>query len=190
MFLKPSVAGGRPDAAMSLMLVWFCAQELCKKGAELLEAKSARVEEAANELISMLLELEDEDDELESEDEEQITKEEDKKDDDGFERKNSSKSRGGSSRPGSRGSRLGSAAVSPAAAGAKRKREMRDYLEEEAQELLTHFSLRNIEAIVARHEVDFGLYAPAGPGDQRITPLSGVEFQASYERSACAFAFV
>lgn len=67
------------------------------------------------------------------------------------ERQASGTPRTGSSRPGSRanaGSRLGSAVISPAAAAAKRKREMRDYLAEEAQELLSYFNHRNVDAIV------------------------------------------
>lgn len=114
-----------------------------------MQAKSARVEEATNELISMLLELEQEEDELDSDDEDTRKKDEESRTADGTEeRKGSNRSHSGSSRPGSRGSRLGSAAVNPAAAASKRKREMRDYLAEEAQELLMHFNHRNIEAIV------------------------------------------
>ncbi len=45
-------------------------------------------------------------------------------------------------------SRLGSAAISPNAAALKRKREMKDYLIEEAQELLSYFNHRNVDAIV------------------------------------------
>ena len=56
----------------------------------------------------------------------------------------------GGSHPDSRtaSSRLGSAAISPAAAAAKRKRETRDQLNMEAQELLTHFIHKNVDAIV------------------------------------------
>lgn len=45
-------------------------------------------------------------------------------------------------------SRLGSAAISPHVAALKRKREMKDYLIEEAQELLSYFDHRNVDAIV------------------------------------------
>ena len=45
-------------------------------------------------------------------------------------------------------SRLGSAVISPNAAALKRKREMKDYLIEEAQELLSYFNHRNVDAIV------------------------------------------
>lgn len=122
----------------------------------MLESKSARVEEAANELISMLLELDEEDeDELDS-DEEQDELEDLPKDDGEQEttvpRGESARSRPrtGGSRPDSRSasSRLGSAAISPAAAAAKRKRETRDQLNMEAQELLTHFIHKNVDAIV------------------------------------------
>lgn len=122
----------------------------------MLESKSTRVEEAANELITMLLELDEEDeDELDSdEDQKQL---EDLPTDDGEKdvlatRGPSARSRPrtGGSRPDSRsaGSRLGSAAISPAAAAAKRKRETREQLNMEAQELLTHFIHKNIDAIV------------------------------------------
>lgn len=131
-------------------------QELCKRGSELLESKSARVEEAANELISMLLELnEDDEDELESDEDQKEL--EDLPNDDGeqdivAQRGDSARSRPrtGGSRPDSRtaSSRLGSAAISPAAAAAKRKRETRDQLNMEAQELLTHFIHKNVDAIV------------------------------------------
>ena len=135
----------------------FYVQELCKRGSELLESKSARVEEAANELISMLLDLNEEDeDELESDEDQKEL--EDLPNDDGEQedtvalREDSARSRPrtGGSRPDSRtaSSRLGSAAISPAAAAAKRKRETRDQLNMEAQELLTHFIHKNVDAIV------------------------------------------
>ncbi|CAH3041642.1 unnamed protein product [Pocillopora meandrina] len=132
-------------------------EDLCKRGSELLESKSARVEEAANELITMLLELEEEDqDDLDS-DEDQEYEDFTKDQDDGEHDKvvprgesARSRPRTGGSRPDSRsaGSRLGSAVISPAAAAAKRKREIRDQLNMEAQELLMHFIHKNIDAIV------------------------------------------
>ena len=122
----------------------------------MLESKSTRVEEAANELISMLLELDEEDeDELNSDEDQRDL--EDLPNDEGEEeiavpREESARSRPrtGGSRPDSRtgSSRLGSAAISPAAAAAKRKRETRDQLNMEAQELLTHFIHKNVDAIV------------------------------------------
>jgi dynein heavy chain len=130
----------------------FIFKNLCKRGAELLEAKSARVEEAANELITMLLEIEEEEkvDKYSDDSDEDFDKKDTDKDTEKLDRQ-SSTPRTGSSRPGSRanaGSRLGSAVISPAAAAAKRKREMRDYLAEEAQELLSYFNHRNVDAIV------------------------------------------
>ena len=114
------------------------------------------MEEAANELISMLLELDEEEEEELDSDEDQKQLEDLPKDDGEKEaitdRGESARSRPrtGGSRPDSRaaGSRLGSAAISPAAAAAKRKRETRDQLNMEAQELLTHFIHKNIDAIV------------------------------------------
>ena len=122
----------------------------------MLESKSARVEEAANELISMLLELDEEDEDDLDSDEDQKELEDLPNDDEDQEtivpRGESARSRPrtGGSRPDSRsaGSRLGSAAISPAAAAAKRKRETRDQLNLEAQELLTHFIHKNVDAIV------------------------------------------
>ena len=115
------------------------------------------MEEAANELITMLLELEEEDqDDLDS-DEDQEHEDFTKDQDDGEHDKvvprgesARSRPRTGGSRPDSRsaGSRLGSAVISPAAAAAKRKREIRDTLNMEAQELLMHFIHKNIDAIV------------------------------------------
>lgn len=131
-------------------------QELCKRGSELLESKSARVEEAANELITMLLELEEEEEDELGSDEDQLEDLPNDNDDGAKEdmvtRAESARSRPrtGGSRPDSRSasSRLGSAVISPAAAAAKRKREIRDQLNMEAQELLMHFIHKNVDAIV------------------------------------------
>lgn len=121
-----------------------------------MEAKSNRVEEAANELIAMLLDVEEETEDEDSDDNELSKKNKDEKveetaespNSDGVEGNENRPKTGGSIRPGSRASRLGSAVISPEAAAAKRKREMRDYLEEEAQELLSFFNHRNVDAIV------------------------------------------
>jgi dynein heavy chain len=130
----------------------FCFQELCRQGAELLQTKSALVEEAVNELIAMLLRVDGE------EEQEELEPERDESPDPEFARKASTKSKkstGNESevlRPVSAktgaSSRLGSAAISPNAAALKRKREMKDYLIEEAQELLSYFNHRNVDAIV------------------------------------------
>ena len=105
----------------------------------------------------MLLELEEEDEDELGSDEDQEKLEDLPKDDDGAKedivtRGESARSRPrtGGSRPDSRSasSRLGSAVISPAAAAAKRKREIRDQLNMEAQELLMHFIHKNVDAIV------------------------------------------
>lgn len=61
------------------------AQELCIKGAQLLHLKSSLVEEAANELINMLLEIEqkDEEDEKKGTDESRVESKEGPADSDG-----------------------------------------------------------------------------------------------------------
>lgn len=48
----------------------------------------------------------------------------------------------------SRASRLGSAVISPNVAAAKRKNDIKEYLEEHAHELLSFFNSRNLEAII------------------------------------------
>ena len=149
------------DCTINRLLLLCNSQELCKRGSELLESKSARVEEAANELIAILLELdeeeEEEEDELDSDEDQEKLDDLPKDQDDGAKeeivpRAESARSRPrtGGSRPDSRtaGSRLGSAVISPAAAAAKRKRETRDQLNMEAQELLMHFIHKNVDAIV------------------------------------------
>ena len=49
---------------------------------------------------------------------------------------------------GSRASRLGSAVINPTVAAAKRKNDIKEYLEEHALELLSFFNSRNLEAII------------------------------------------
>jgi dynein heavy chain len=115
-----------------------------------LQTKSALVEEAVNELIAMLLKIDGEEEHEESGIEGEDSPESARKPS-----IKSKKSIGNESdvlRPisGRTGtsSRLGSAAISPNAAALKRKREMKDYLIEEAQELLSYFNHRNVDAIV------------------------------------------
>lgn len=48
----------------------------------------------------------------------------------------------------SRASRLGSAVINPTVAAAKRKNDIKEYLEEHALELLSYFNSRNLEAII------------------------------------------
>ena len=114
-----------------------------------MQTKSALVEEAVNELIAMLLKIDGEE-EIEEGTEDESSPESTRRPS-GKKKKSigneSDVMRPTSGRPGS-SSRLGSAAVSPKAAALKRKREMKDYLKEEAQELLSYFNHRNIDAIV------------------------------------------
>ena len=129
----------------------FFLQDLCTHGTEVLQTKSGLVQEAVNELIAMLLRVEGEnetEDEYEDDFEEEETEGKPSttrpKKSTGTEHDVISPTSGKS--VGS--SRLGSAAVNPNAAALKRKREMKDYLEEEAQELLSYFNHRNVDAIV------------------------------------------
>ena len=115
-----------------------------------MQTKSALVEEAVNELIAMLLKVDGDEEKEETPDEGEDSPERSRKP--SMKSKKSFGSEGEALRPisGRTGtsSRLGSAAVSPNAAALKRKREMKDYLTEEAQELLSYFNHRNIDAIV------------------------------------------
>uniref|UniRef100_A0A8B9HVU9 Dynein, axonemal, heavy chain 5 n=1 Tax=Astyanax mexicanus TaxID=7994 RepID=A0A8B9HVU9_ASTMX len=99
-------------------------KELCIKGAQLLHMKSSLVEEAANELINMLLEFEQKQVEEEKED---------------------SRSEG---RVFSRNTTVTSMGPSSPMARRKRKRHMMEVMEEEAQELLSHFNHRNVDALL------------------------------------------
>ena len=111
-----------------------------------MQTKSALVEEAVNELIAMLLKVNGDEELEEIGDEVESIRQGSGK---------SKKSIGGdieTMRPKSNktgtSSRLGSAVISPTSAALKRKREMKDYLYEEAQELLSYFNHRNVDAIV------------------------------------------
>ncbi|XP_052816057.1 dynein axonemal heavy chain 5-like isoform X6 [Mya arenaria] len=108
-------------------------QNLCNKGANILQTKSLVVEEAATELIEMLLDLE--------EPEEDEVVEEKKEEED--HREGSPTGSGG--RASSRRSRPVS---SKANLAAKRKREQRENIEQAAADLLNHFNHRNLEALI------------------------------------------
>ncbi|XP_030831333.1 dynein heavy chain 5, axonemal isoform X2 [Strongylocentrotus purpuratus] len=114
-------------------------QELSNKGAVMLQVKSIQVEEAANELINMLL--------AEPDVEEEEEEDEENEDEDGEKKRSSpTPSRmSARSRPGSMTSRSQSAAATSAA---KKRREKREHLEESAQELLAHFNHRNLDALL------------------------------------------
>ncbi|TSL82498.1 Dynein heavy chain 5, axonemal [Bagarius yarrelli] len=118
-------------------------KEFCIKGAQMLHTKSSLVEEAVNELINMLLEVEPKDgenkkksaDENRSESKEghaNSDEDESKSDKSMFSRNTATLSIGPSS-PMMR---------------KKKKRHMMEVMEEEAQELLSHFSHRNLDALL------------------------------------------
>ncbi|KAK3610339.1 hypothetical protein CHS0354_029807 [Potamilus streckersoni] len=106
---------------------------LCARGAQILQTKSIVVEEAANELISMLCDLEPEEDQ----EKEQMAEDEVH----------------GSQQasPGPEGSRSPSHKSRPVSSkanlAAKKKREQRETIEEAAMELLNHFNHRNLDAL-------------------------------------------
>ncbi|XP_052229952.1 dynein axonemal heavy chain 5-like isoform X5 [Dreissena polymorpha] len=108
-------------------------QTLCNKGASILQTKSQVVEEAATELIEMLLDIEDDDD------------------GDAFEDKKEEDDRRDASPTGSGGrgsSRRSRPVSSKANLAAKRKREQRENIKQAAADLLHVFNHRNLEALV------------------------------------------
>ncbi|XP_058868792.1 dynein axonemal heavy chain 5 isoform X2 [Acipenser ruthenus] len=116
-------------------------KELCIKGAQSLHSKSSLVEEAANELINMLLDLEPQNKEDEGKSKEEnrsqskSEKEESEEEEDG---KSESRlfSRNTNTDP-----------ASPLVKK-KKKKDMIEILEEEALELLSHFNHRNVDALL------------------------------------------
>ncbi|XP_038070084.1 dynein heavy chain 5, axonemal-like isoform X1 [Patiria miniata] len=131
-------------------------QDLCNRGAITIQNKSTQVEEAANEVINMLMSFEEEKEEEEEDEEE---KEKDVTEENGEKRHTSPTPSRLSARSTSRslGSGGRSRAHSAAAMNvAKRKREMQENLEEVAQELLAHFNHRNLDALlkVTRQTLD------------------------------------
>ncbi|XP_056016925.1 dynein axonemal heavy chain 5-like isoform X3 [Ostrea edulis] len=121
---------------------WLCdafienTQMLCAKGAVALQTKSLVVEEAANELINMLcpadMEVDEEKMEIEEDEDEQRSQ-------------SGSPTESQGARTSSRKSRPVS---SKANLVAKKKREMRENIEEAANELLAHFNHRNQDALL------------------------------------------
>ncbi|XP_048253391.1 dynein axonemal heavy chain 5-like isoform X2 [Haliotis rufescens] len=115
-------------------------QILCAKGAHILQTKSQTVEEAANELINMLCNSEPEETEGEEEEEEEEPEEDaEVKSHDGSPRE---------SRMSHSGSKRSRPLSSKALNVAKKKREMRENIEESAMELLIHFNNRNLDALL------------------------------------------
>ncbi|KAF6020163.1 DNAH5 [Bugula neritina] len=128
-------------------------EELCANGARELQTKSVNVEDAANELISMLLMLpEADEDEDDFDADEPNTEDADKKS-----IQSSSKQSGSGSRVSLNRSRPHTAVkASGHDAVAKKRREMREQMEEAAADLLSHFNHRNVDAIVkaVRHSLE------------------------------------
>ncbi|KAF4087596.1 hypothetical protein AMELA_G00072460 [Ameiurus melas] len=119
-------------------------KELCIKGAQLLHLKSSLVEEAANELINMLLEIEQKDEE----DEKKGTDESRDESKEGPAISNADEESKSDMHALSRNTTTRSSGPSSPLMRKKRKRHMMEVMEEEAQELLSHFSHRNLEALL------------------------------------------
>ncbi|XP_039592867.1 dynein heavy chain 5, axonemal isoform X2 [Polypterus senegalus] len=118
-------------------------KELCIKGALSLHTKSSLVEEAANELINMLLDMEP----LSKEDEDEETSKEEHKAESDKEENEGEEEQKSETRLFSRNAnQITPGPVSPLT---KRKRkDIAEVLEEEAQELLSHFNHRNVDALL------------------------------------------
>ncbi|KAI7806102.1 putative dynein heavy chain 5 [Triplophysa rosa] len=117
-------------------------KELCIKGAQTLHTKSSLVEEAANELINMLLEFEQKEDEENNREENRTESKAEQMDSDGEEE---SKHEG---RLLSRSTTAPSIGPSSPLMRKKKKRDLMEVMEEEAQELLSHFNHRNVDALL------------------------------------------
>ncbi|XP_051576060.1 dynein axonemal heavy chain 5 [Myxocyprinus asiaticus] len=111
-------------------------KELCIKGAQMLHTKSSLVEEAANELINMLLEFDQKEEEERNRVESRTESKVEQVDSDEEENK-------------SDGRLLSRSTTAPSISSPQmRKKKKRDVMEEEAQELLSHFNHRNVDALL------------------------------------------
>ncbi|XP_044063801.1 dynein axonemal heavy chain 5 isoform X1 [Siniperca chuatsi] len=122
-------------------------RDLCIRQAQSLHTKSSLVEEAANELINMLLEFDhNQKEEVEKEEEESCAESKtiDHIDSEG---EDEGRSEG---RLFSRNTLLPPASVGPSSplVRRKRKRDLMEVMEEEAQELLSYFNHRNVDALL------------------------------------------
>ncbi|KAI2655575.1 Dynein axonemal heavy chain 5 [Labeo rohita] len=116
--------------------------ELCIKGAQMLHTKSSLVEEAANELINMLLDFEQKEEEERNQDESRTESKVEQMDSDGEEE---CKSEG---RLLSRSTMAPSVGPSSPLIRKKKKKDLMKVMEEEAKELLSHFNHRNVDALL------------------------------------------
>ncbi|XP_020559538.1 dynein heavy chain 5, axonemal isoform X3 [Oryzias latipes] len=122
-------------------------RELCKKQAQNLHYKSMLVEKAANELINMLMEFEDSQKEKEEKNEEESCTDSKTIDHLESEGEDEHQSEGHliskTTLPQS-----GSTGPSPSLVKRKKKMDLKDVMEEEAQKLLSHFNHRNLDALL------------------------------------------
>ncbi|KAI5105653.1 dynein heavy chain 5, axonemal isoform X1, partial [Silurus meridionalis] len=119
-------------------------RELCIKGAQLLHMKSSLVEEATNELINMLMDIEQKDDE----DEKRSTDGNRAESKEGPADSNAGEESKSDMRAFSRNTDALSTGPSSPLMRKKRKRHMMEVMEVEAHELLSHFSHRNMDALL------------------------------------------
>ncbi|XP_026120715.1 dynein heavy chain 5, axonemal isoform X1 [Carassius auratus] len=117
-------------------------KELCIKGAQMLHIKSSLVEEAANELINMLLEFEKREEEEKNRNESRTESKVEQMESDGDEE---CKSEG---RLLSRSTLATSVGPSSPLMKKKKKKDRMKVMEEEAKELLSHFNHRNVDALL------------------------------------------
>uniref|UniRef100_A0A2C9JCN9 AAA+ ATPase domain-containing protein n=1 Tax=Biomphalaria glabrata TaxID=6526 RepID=A0A2C9JCN9_BIOGL len=134
-------------------------KKLCAKGAHILQTKSQTVEEAANELINMLCDVEpvERDADSEEEEQQQEQQQQEQEEDAGFvdeqgedveQQEKQVETMVGSATHSRAGSRKSRPVSSKLNAAAKKKKEMRENIEESAMELLNHFNSRNLDALL------------------------------------------
>ncbi|XP_074540218.1 dynein axonemal heavy chain 5 [Halichoeres trimaculatus] len=122
-------------------------RELCIRQAQSLHTKSSLVEEAANELINMLLEFDHSQREVEEKTEEESRAESKTIDHNDSEGEDERRSEG---QLFSRNTLIPPASVGPSSPliRKKKKRDLMEVMEEEAQQLLAHFNHRNVDALL------------------------------------------
>ncbi|XP_014347801.2 dynein axonemal heavy chain 5 [Latimeria chalumnae] len=118
-------------------------KELCIKGAQTLHSKSLLVEEAANELINMLLELEPSD-----KAENENSREQSRNDEGSEVKENKAEDEGASDSRVFSWNTSQSLGGSPSPQAKKKKKDTMEILEEEGRELLSHFNHRNVDSLL------------------------------------------